>query len=399
MAIETYKGIQIPTEFTDTINQPGSVQPGGIIIENDMALADRVTDIENHPGTKWYTGTGEPFSSLNPNEDDFYLEDNGTVWQYSTENNVAAWREVADLTGPTGAAGSAPQVFSQPTSTGTNLIVTSGGTSVTIPIANGANGISPTVSVTDTEDGHVITFTSGNVSTSFTLYDGIDGQNGTSGQDGRDGTQIFTGTVVGGDSGNISASVSGSKTGDLYINTSSGNLYIAVAADTWNYLFRVKGVDGAAGQNGQNGQTGASGADGFTPTITLGTKVNGSQTLTITNKTGSTTTTINDGMTGWNEATLTDSTTTTLSDGDSVYSSLSMSAVTITTSSGWSVGHTARVGVTFAASSTFSYPSTWIAIGDDCSGGDFTFSQGSSYWLNMECKPDGTWMTVIKVPS
>ena len=122
------------------------------------------------------------------------------------------------------------------------------------------------------------------------------------------------------------------------------------------------------------------------------------ETITITDANGTTTTTVSDGVTGWTEGTLVDG-SNTLTDADSLYSATGMGGASITVGSGWATGHTARVGITFADSSTFSYPSGWVCVGDDCSGGDFTFSQGSSYWLFIEKRPDATWMTCQKVPS
>lgn len=366
MAIEVYKGIKIPTELTDTINS-GTDTPGGIIIDNDKALADRVTDIEDRNLTNWKFGDATPGASLNPEEGDAYFRSDGKVYVYS--NSV--WSVMADLKGPQGSSGA-------------------NGNSCTAQITSSGGVYTLTITNTDTQ---------GNTSTSTaTIYqgsngvDGQDGQDGSDGQDGQDGTKIFRGTAVTGTSGEISATVPGSRADDIYINTSSFNFYTASAPNTWNYEGCLKGA------NGNNGSNGSPGADGFTPTITVSNKINGVQTLTVTNKTGSTTTTINDGITGWNEATLVNG-SNVLSDGDSVYSSIGMSAASISVTNAWSVGATARVGITFASSSTFSYPNTWICIGDDCASGVFTFSQGSSYWLTIEYKPDGTWMTVIKVPS
>lgn len=177
-----------------------------------------------------------------------------------------------------------------------------------------------------------------------------DGVTGPPGDDGADGSLIFTGTAVTGTGTNISAAVTGSKATDFYLNTSTGNYYQATAPDTWDYKGNLKGA---------NGQ---------------------------------------DGVTGWTEVTLVDG-SNTLTDATSLYSATGMSGASITVGASWATGHTARVGITFAASSTFSYPAGWVCVGDDCSGGDFTFSQGSSYWLTIECRPDGTWMFCLKVPA
>ena len=49
MAIAYYKGIKVPTSPSDTINS-GTTTVGGILIENDKMLADRVTRLE---GFRW----------------------------------------------------------------------------------------------------------------------------------------------------------------------------------------------------------------------------------------------------------------------------------------------------------------------------------------------------------
>ena len=196
---------------------------------------------------------------------------------------------------------------------------------------------------------------------------------------GPPGSQIYTGTAVTGTTTGIEATVAGSKKDDFYLNTSTGYYYTASAANTWDYKGGLKG------------------ANGTSPTATV-TKSGAVATITITDANGTTSETVSDGVTGWTEGTLVDG-SNTLTDAASLYSATGMSGASITVGSGWTTGNTARVGITFAASSTFSYPAGWVCVGDDCSGGDFTFSQGSSYWLTVECRPDGTWMTCQKVPA
>jgi hypothetical protein len=202
---------------------------------------------------------------------------------------------------------------------------------------------------------------------------------------GPQGSILFSGTAVTGTGTGISATVSGSRAGDYYLNTSTGNYYTASAENVWDYLFCAKGADGTNGTNG------------VSPTVTPA-RSGSVTTLTIVDANGTHTAEIYDGVTGWTEGTLVDG-SNTLTDAASLYSATGMAGASIVAGSGWTTGHTARVGITFAASSTFSYPSTWVCVGDDCSGGDFTFSQGSSYWLTIECRPDATWMFVMKVPA
>lgn len=250
MAIETYKGIKIPTDVTDKINDISPAVVGGIIIYNDMALADRVTDIEDRNLTNWKFGDATPGASLNPEEGDAYFRSDGKVYVYS--NSV--WSVMADLKGPQGSSGA-------------------NGNSCTAQITSSGGVYTLTITNTDTQ---------GNTSTSTaTIYqgsNGVDGQDGQAGQDGRDGqdgqdgTMIYCGTVVTGTGSSISATVSGSKAGDIYINTDTCNFYTASAANTWDYKMCLQGP---AGQNGQNGQDGAdAGYDvvtttGNTPSVSL----------------------------------------------------------------------------------------------------------------------------------
>lgn len=228
---------------------------------------------------------------------------------------------------------------------------------------------------------------------------------------GPRGSKTFYGTVVTGTGSSISATVSGSQVGDSYQNTSTFYEYECIAENTWKYLGSLKGPAGtspvaAVTKSGgvatititdAIGTTTETISDGFSPTASV-TKSGSTATISITDSNGTTTATVSDGVTGWTEGTLVDG-SNTLTDATSLYSATGMSGASITVGGSWAVGHTARVGITFAASSTFSYPSSWVCVGDDCSGGDFTFSQGSSYWLTIECRPDATWMFCMKVPA
>ena len=71
---------------------------------------------------------------------------------------------------------------------------------------------------------------------------------GTSGSDGTSSVW-FEGTAVTGTGTGISATVSGSKSGDMYLNNSTYNVYIATAANTWNYSCNIKGSSGGGGNN------------------------------------------------------------------------------------------------------------------------------------------------------
>ena len=101
----------------------------------------------------------------------------------------------------------------------------------------GQDGVSPTVEITAITGGHTITITDVNGEQSFNVMDGTDGNDGIS-------PAWFTGTAVTGTSGSISATVSGSKAGDMYLNTSTADVYKATAANTWEYVCNIEGSPG-----------------------------------------------------------------------------------------------------------------------------------------------------------
>ena len=103
---------------------------------------------------------------------------------------------------------------------------------------------------TSTADGgnNIYTFTDGST---------ITVKNGSKGSTGAAATW-FSGTVVNGTtSGDIAGNVSGSKAGDMYLNTGNGNVYRARNTNTWVYVCNIKGSPGANGTNGKDGATGA----------------------------------------------------------------------------------------------------------------------------------------------
>jgi hypothetical protein len=59
---------------------------------------------------------------------------------------------------------------------------------------NGTDGVSPTATVTATENGYTITITDVNGTTTAQLTNGVDGKDGTNGKDGADGTNGKDGT-------------------------------------------------------------------------------------------------------------------------------------------------------------------------------------------------------------
>ena len=73
----------------------------------------------------------------------------------------------------------------------------------------------------------------------------------------------FTGTAVTGTSSSaVSVAVSGSKAGDMYLNTSTCNVYKASAANSWVYVCNIRGAIGATGAQGATGPQGPAGPQG-----------------------------------------------------------------------------------------------------------------------------------------
>ena len=77
---------------------------------------------------------------------------------------------------------------------------------------------------------------------------GAQGPKGNTGAAGANGTSAvwFSGTAVTGTSTTaVTVTVSGSKAGDMYLNTSTYNVYKASAANSWIYVCNIKGATGA----------------------------------------------------------------------------------------------------------------------------------------------------------
>lgn len=83
---------------------------------------------------------------------------------------------------------------------------------------------------------------------------GTPGVKGDTGQKGIDGTSAtwFSGTEITGTSITaIPSPVSGSKAGDMYLNTNTYNVYRANAANSWIYVCNIKGDKGDSGTTGK----------------------------------------------------------------------------------------------------------------------------------------------------
>ena len=117
----------------------------------------------------------------------------------------------------------------------------------------------------------------------YTFKDGstITVKNGSKGSTGAAATWFSGGAVTGTSTTAKTFTVSGSKAGDMYLNTGTSNVYKATAANQWVYLCNIKGPQGTPGNNGT------------TPTINAaaGSNVGAVGTPSVTANTSGTTTT------------------------------------------------------------------------------------------------------------
>lgn len=127
---------------------------------------------------------------------------------------------------------------------------------------------------TSTADGgsNVYTFTDGST---------ITVKNGSKGSTGAAATWFSGDAVTGTSTTAKTFTVSGSKAGDMYLNTGTSNVYKATAANQWVYLCNIKGPQGTPGNNGT------------TPTIkaAAGGNIGAVGTPSVTANTSETTTT------------------------------------------------------------------------------------------------------------
>lgn len=134
--------------------------------------------------------------------------------------------------------------------------------------------VSPTATVERVEGGAELTVHDLTGTTTAALYDGAPGTNGIDGKDGADGAPGADGH---------SPVVTASKSGSVTTISVDGSA-IATISD---------GADGTDGKDGKDG------SDGFSPSASV-SKADGTATITITDKDGTTTATVSDGINGTN---------------------------------------------------------------------------------------------------
>ena len=95
-----------------------------------------------------------------------------------------------------------------------------------------------------------------------------DGQDGATGQAGRDGKEVLNGKV--------DPQATDGKDGDSFVNTVTGDVFVK-KNNAWGPAGNIKGPKGDKGENGK---------DGFTPEVTVTDNHDGSHTITITQPEG-----------------------------------------------------------------------------------------------------------------
>ena len=95
-----------------------------------------------------------------------------------------------------------------------------------------------------------------------------DGQDGATGQAGRDGKEVLNGKV--------DPQATDGKDGDSFVNTVTGDVFVK-KNNAWEPAGNIKGPQGSKGENGR---------DGFTPEVTVTDNHDGSHTITVTQPEG-----------------------------------------------------------------------------------------------------------------
>lgn len=172
------------------------------------------------------------------------------------------------------------------TLTGIKMNGASKGTSGVVDLGTVLTGGKQTTTSTVDGGSNVYTFSDGStitVKNGSKGSTGATGSPGAAGKNGSNGTSAiwFTGTAVTGTATSATAfTVSGSKAGDMYLNTSTYNVYRASATNSWIYVCNIKGTKGADGKNGTNGTNATTTATGTSSTAGLTKLYTGTGTAT-----------------------------------------------------------------------------------------------------------------------
>ena len=262
------------TEGTDTLIQTSIVKDG-----QDGAAGQAGRD-----GKEVLNGKVDPQATDGKNGDSFVNTVTGDV--FVKKNN--AWEQAGNIKGPKGDKGEngkdgfTPEVTVTDNHDGSHTITITqpeGRPALTTVVKNGENGQTPKVKAERDEakkqttltfyidkdgDGNYTEGTDTLVQTSIVK----DGQDGATGQAGRDGKEVLNGKV--------DPQATDGKDGDSFVNTATGDVFVK-KNNAWEPAGNIKGPKGDKGENGK---------DGFTPEVTVTDNHDGSHTITITQPEG-----------------------------------------------------------------------------------------------------------------
>ena len=262
------------TEGTDTLVQTSIVKDG----------QDGATGQAGRDGKEVLNGKVDPQATDGKDGDSFVNTVTGDV--FVKKNN--AWGPAGNIKGPKGDKGEngkdgfTPEVTVIDNHDGSHTITITqpeGRPALTTVVKNGENGQTPKVKAERDEakkqttltfyidkdgDGNYTEGTDTLVQTSIVK----DGQDGATGQAGRDGKEVLNGKV--------DPQATDGKDGDSFVNTATGDVFVK-KNNAWEPAGNIKGPKGDKGENGK---------DGFTPEVTVIDNHDGSHTITITQPEG-----------------------------------------------------------------------------------------------------------------
>ena len=262
------------TEGTDTLVQTSIVKDG----------QDGATGQAGRDGKEVLNGKVDPQATDGKDGDSFVNTVTGDV--FVKKNN--AWEPAGNIKGPKGDKGEngkdgfTPEVTVIDNHDGSHTITITqpeGRPALTTIVKNGENGQTPKVKAERDEAKKQITLTfyidkdgDGNYTegTDTLVQTSIvkDGQDGATGQAGRDGKEVLNGKV--------DPQATDGKDGDSFVNTVTGDVFVK-KNNAWEPAGNIKGPKGDKGKNGK---------DGFTPEVTVTDNHDGSHTITVTQPEG-----------------------------------------------------------------------------------------------------------------
>ena len=276
------------TEGIDTLVQTSIVKDG----------QDGATGQAGRDGKEVLNGKVDPTPRDGKDGDTFVNTATGDV--FVKKNNT--WEQAGNIKGPKGDKGEngkdgfTPEVTVTDNHDGTHTITITqpeGRPALTTTVKNGVDGQTPKVKAVRDEakkqttltfyidkdgDGNYTEGTDTLVQTSIVK----DGQDGATGQAGRDGKEVLNGKA--------DPTPRDGKDGDTFVNTATGDVFVK-KNNTWEQAGNIKGPKGDKGENGK---------DGFTPEVTVTDNHDGTHTITITQPEGrpALTTTVKNGVDG-----------------------------------------------------------------------------------------------------